>query len=242
MTTQNATTTTAAAGTTQVFGVPVDAQNARELMDARNKLVMANYGLIHMVAQAYRRTGVRYEDLVQEGAMGLLRAAETFDPNRNVRFCTYAVYWIRSKVQRFIEHQRRETNPFMAGVESVPGEDGRRHFPRTRTMSLETPVDTNGELTLSETVTDPDDLTPERRVMEILEQSRVAKELKEVCRSLGDPRLEVIVRHRLLSSTPESLEQVGRRLALSREGARQLEARVLEAARERLKDLAAIHA
>lgn len=209
-----------------------------EAVDARNLLVMANYGLIHLVAQAYRRAGIRYEDLTQEGAMGLLRAAETFDPDRGVRFGTYAVYWIRSKVQRFIEHQRRETNPFMAGVESVEGDDGKRHIPRTRTVSLEAPLDADGERNLSDMVSDPDEVTPERRAMDEQEESRVAREVWEACRELGDPRLEVIVRQRLLSRTPETLAQVGRRLRLSREGARLLEARVLTAARQRLQDLA----
>lgn len=207
-------------------------------MDARNQLVMANYGLIHLVAQAYRRAGIRYEDLVQEGAMGLLRAAETFDPERGVRFGTYAVYWIRSKVQRFVEHERRETNPFMAGVQSVVGEDGKRHIPRTRTMSLDCPVDTDSERTLGEIVSDPDDPTPERRAMSGQEETRVARVVKKVCEELGDPRLEVIVRQRLLSRAPETLAQVGRRLQLSREGARLLETRVLNAARAKLADLA----
>jgi RNA polymerase sigma factor (sigma-70 family) len=208
-------------------------------LEARNQLVMANYGLIHLVAQAYRRAGIRYEDLTQEGALGLLRAAETFDPDRGVRFGTYAVYWIRSKVQRFIEHQRRETNPFMAGVESVAAEDGKRHIPRTRTVSLEAPLDAEGERNLSDMVSDPDDVTPERRAMDDQEECRVSHEIWEACRELGDPRLEVIVRQRLLSRTPETLAQVGRRLRLSREGARLLEARVLTAARQRLQDLAA---
>jgi RNA polymerase sigma factor (sigma-70 family) len=206
-------------------------------LDARNQLVMANYGLIHLVAQAYRRAGIRYEDLVQEGAMGLLRAAETFDPDRGVRFGTYAVYWIRSKVQRFIEHQRRESNPFMAGVESVAGEDGRRHIPRTRTVSLEAPIDVDGERSLSDIVSDPDDAGPERRAMEDQEEGRVAKEVWKVCQELGDPRLEVIVKQRLLSRTPETLAEVGKRLRLSREGARLLEARVLGTVKMRLQDI-----
>lgn len=207
-------------------------------LESRNQLVLANYGLIHLVAQAYRRAGIRYEDLVQEGAMGLLRAAETFDPERGVRFGTYAVYWIRSKVQRFIEHQRRETNPFMAGVDSVAGDDGRRHIPRTRTVSLEAPLDFDGERSLSDVVSDPDEVTPEGRAMEDQEGSRVAREVWDVCRELGDPRLEVIVRQRLLSPAPETLAEVGKRLRLSREGARLLEARVLAVARERLQDIA----
>lgn len=206
-------------------------------LDARNQLVMANYGLIHLVSQAYRRAGIRYEDLVQEGAMGLLRAAETFDPDRGVRFGTYAVYWIRSKVQRFIEHQRRESNPFMAGVESVAGEDGRRHIPRTRTVSLEAPIDVDGERSLSDIVHDPDDVGPERRAMDDQEEGRVAREVWKVARELGDPRLEVIIRQRLLSRTPETLAEVGKRLHLSREGARLLEARVLGTVKLRLQDV-----
>jgi DNA-directed RNA polymerase specialized sigma24 family protein len=121
--------------------------------DARNKLVMANYGLIHMVAGAYRRAGVRYEDLVQEGAMGLMRAAETFDPTRGVRFGTYAVYWIRSKVQRFIEAQRRESNPLMAGVDAVDHADGKRHIPRGSTLSLEAPLDAAADRTVADPAT-----------------------------------------------------------------------------------------
>lgn len=206
-------------------------------MDARNQLVMANYGLIHLVAQAYRRAGIRYDDLVQEGAMGLLRAAETFDPERGVRFGTYAVYWIRSKVQRFVEHERRESNPFMAGVDSIVGEDGKRHIPRTRTVSLDSPLDAEGDRTLGDTVCDPDDPTPERVAISGQEEGRVAKVVKLVCEELGDPRLDVIVRQRLLSRAPETLAQVGRRLQLSREGARLLETRVLTAARQRLQDL-----
>jgi RNA polymerase sigma factor (sigma-70 family) len=207
-------------------------------VEARNQLVMANYGLIHLVAQAYRRAGIRYEDLAQEGALGLMRAAETFDPDRGVRFGTYAVYWIRSKVQRYIEHQRRETNPFLAGAQSVEGEDGRRHIPRTRTVSLEAPLDMDGERSLSDVVSDPDGVTPELFAMADQEEGRVAREVWKVCREMGDPRLEVIVRQRLLARTPETLAQVGRRLKLSREGARLLEARVLTAAKVRLADLA----
>lgn len=207
-------------------------------MDARNQLVMANYGLIHLVAQAYRRAGIRYEDLVQEGAMGLLRAAETFDPARGVRFGTYAVYWIRSKVQRFIERERRETNPFMAGVDSMMGEDGKRHIPRTRTTSLDTPLDRDGERSLGELVSNPEDVSPEQRAMEGQEEERVARVVRRICEEMQDPRLDVIVRLRLLSRAPETLAQVGKRLKLSREGARLLETRVLTAARARLLELA----
>ena len=202
---------------------------------ARNRLVMANYGLIHMVAGAYRRAGVRYEDLVQEGAMGLLRAAETFDPLRGVRFGTYAVYWIRSKVQRFIEAQRRESNPLMAGVDAQDHADGKRHIPRGSTLSLDAPVDAGADRTVADTISDPDQSTPEDLTIEAMTRTHLETALWRACHKLRDPRTEVIIRRRLLTEEPETLSQVGRRLKLSREGARILELRLLRATRQQLQ-------
>jgi DNA-directed RNA polymerase sigma subunit (sigma70/sigma32) len=79
-------------------------------VDARNALVLANLGLVHLLANQMRRQGIRYDDLVQEGTLGLLRATETFDPTRNVRFSTYCVYWIRAKIQRFLQRATKKTS------------------------------------------------------------------------------------------------------------------------------------
>jgi hypothetical protein len=57
-------------------------------LEARNALVLANLGLVHLVANQMRRNGIRYDDLVQEGTLGLLRATETFEPHRGIRFST----------------------------------------------------------------------------------------------------------------------------------------------------------
>lgn len=68
---------------------------------AKNKLVMANMGLVHAVvrgrlnASGLSRSGISYEELVQEGSLGLLRAAELFDPSKGLRFSTYATIWIK---------------------------------------------------------------------------------------------------------------------------------------------------
>jgi len=85
-------------------------------VDARNALVLANLGLVHLVANQMRRNGIRYEDLVQEGTLGLLRATETFEPHRNVRFSTYCVYWIRAKIQRYLQRLDRDDTPSIAGA------------------------------------------------------------------------------------------------------------------------------
>lgn len=65
---------------------------------ARAKLIESNLGLVHSVARSYRGSGVPFPDLVQEGTVGLVRAAEKFDHRRGLKFSTYAVWWIRRSI------------------------------------------------------------------------------------------------------------------------------------------------
>lgn len=65
---------------------------------AKHILVSANIGLVHAVVNQYPRPGVSKAELVQEGSLGLLRAAELFDPSRGLRFSTYAVVWIKGRL------------------------------------------------------------------------------------------------------------------------------------------------
>ena len=104
-------------------------------IDARNALVLANLGLVHLVANQMRRSGVRYEDMVQEGTLGLLRATETFEPDRGVRFSTYCVYWIRAKIQRLLQRLDRDDTPSIASAEMETLAGGRRRRPSTTTSA-----------------------------------------------------------------------------------------------------------
>jgi RNA polymerase sigma factor (sigma-70 family) len=61
----------------------------------KEAMIESNLGLVHSAAQAYRGRGVPYDDLVQEGTLGLMQAVERFDPARGVKFSTYAAWWIR---------------------------------------------------------------------------------------------------------------------------------------------------
>jgi len=70
--------------------------------EARDHLVRANLRLVVSIARSYHRDGIEMQDLIAEGNLGLIRAAEAFDPDMGTRFTTYAKFWIKQSVKRFI--------------------------------------------------------------------------------------------------------------------------------------------
>src|SRR5829696_6416200 len=74
---------------------------------ARARLIEKNMRLVVSVAKRYRGMGLSFEDLIQEGNLGLMRAAERFDPELGNRFSTYAIWWIRQAIGRAIEDKGR---------------------------------------------------------------------------------------------------------------------------------------
>ena len=76
-------------------------------IEARHKLVNCNLRLVVKVARCYTGWDVSFMDLIQEGNLGLIHAAEKYRHEKNVRFCTYAIWWIRQSINRYITSKRR---------------------------------------------------------------------------------------------------------------------------------------
>lgn len=77
---------------------------ARGDQKARDLLVRSNLRLVVSIARAYAGQGLNLDDLIEEGTLGLLRAADKFDPGRNTRFSTYAVYWIKQSIREALRY------------------------------------------------------------------------------------------------------------------------------------------
>jgi len=204
---------------------------ARELNDieARNTLVESHMGLVKRMATSFARRGANFEDLVQEGSLALMRAAQTFEPERNIRFATYAAYWIRSHMQRYLASLRSYQYAAPASVAYSGGQSrgsaGRRRL--LRTASLDAPASADSNRLLGDSLAS-DMSSPEDSVERLESRKKVRDALIKAFDDLDDERAAVVIEKRLLSDDPATLAEIGKELDLSREGARLLELRLIK--------------
>jgi RNA polymerase sigma-32 factor len=233
-------------------------------IQSRNTLVTANLRLVVKIAMEYRRAYSQILDLIQEGNAGLVQAVNRFNPYRGVKLSTYSAWWIRAYILKFLmdnkslvrmgttDAQRKLffrlrgeaekmyalTQKFDAhllaekiGVQEQDVIEMQQRLTK-HDLSLDTPVGEDGDTKqvdlLSSHIEDADTLFEKKQLVGILnrEIEFIKKELNE--------RDFYIFYHRIMSDEPITLQEVGEKFGVTRERARQLEARVIKKIKDRL--------
>jgi len=201
---------------------------------ARQRLIQANLRFVILVAKRYRNRGVPLEDLVNEGNIGLIRAAERFDPDRGVRFVSYAVWWIRQSILKAIHEDGRLIRLPRSRLGDLPSTTELRMQAAQRTLSLDSPVTgMKNPNPLGTCLEDRNASKPE----EVLVGASLKDEVGSVLAGLSDREASILRdRFGLAGRKRTSLLEAGRKHGLSKERVRQIEKKALR--RIRVSDCA----
>jgi RNA polymerase primary sigma factor len=221
---------------------------------AREHLITANSRLVISVAKKYMGRGVPFLDLIQEGNIGLIRAAKKFDYRRGHKFSTYATWWIRQAVTRAIADQGRtirvpvhmgdqinkllrvqhqltqrlgrdpSVEELAGALDVTPQKVENMIQVARRPLSLETPTDDEEDSVLGDFIQDEEVPAPD----ETATYNLLREHLETVLNGLPPREVRILqLRYGLLDGQAYTLEEVGRKMGVTRERVRQIEAQAL---------------
>lgn len=247
------------------LGRKIQEGNPKEKEEAKKQLVQANLRLVVSIAKKYIGQGVLFMDLVQEGSLGLIKAAEKFDYKKNFKFSTYATWWIKQTIIRAISNHSRTIRIPVHMLEKIrrykkacsiasvnenlesddetisklSGLDSKKINEVKRALKREpVSLDTyvTDDLCIQDYVEDTSYSSPENNAQKALQQKDIVRLLKTL-----DKREEEIIKKRfgIDNDEPKTLEQIGNSLGFSKERIRQLENLAIQKLRkvERVEDL-----
>lgn len=228
---------------------------------ALNELVRRNLRYVVSVSNMYRGCGLSLDDLISEGNIGLIQAAKRFDPDKGVKFITYAVWWIRQAIMHALAEQSGTVRlPIkQAGVLFKIGEEFKRYFQANakepsseeladklgvtvedietimrvyRTyLSLDTPLKDDDETSYLDLVESENMPSVEENIL----KASLCEEIEEILEELS-PREKSVLRMRFgFEGAPQTLEEIGKVMSLSRERIRQIENKAKSKLRSRAK-------
>jgi RNA polymerase sigma-32 factor len=226
--------------------------------EAGRRLVEACLPFVMTIALEYRRWGLPIEDIVQEGNIGLLKAADRFDPDRGCRLATYAAYWIRAEIREYVargyrivrlgssKSERRALRIYRKTHERNPGAlaemSGLTEARATELLPLLMARDVSLERSPTDDGRAPVDKladegrSPEDEACLADQRQHLQAALLKVVEELS-PRERSIVRQRWLTDDPQTLEELGVAFGVSKERVRQLEERAKKRMRARLEEI-----